>query len=148
MSYRSSSVGGRFIYIFLIGLSSLGFNYSFGQSIVGKWKQVSGKMYCSPDAVKNSHGHLQDVMDMPKVEAVDEFRSDHTLTETITTGGTKTSTSGTWAISGKTVTITITGHQPMSGIVSEKGNSLVYTLEMPKSDHMQVTKREWTYEKI
>ena len=59
------------------------------QSIVGKWKQISGKMYCTADAVKNSHGHLQEVMDMPKVDVVDEFKSDNTLTETITTGSTK-----------------------------------------------------------
>jgi hypothetical protein len=65
------------------------------QSIVGRWKQVSAKMYCAPDAVKNSHGHLQAVMDMPEVDAVDEFRADNTLVETITTGTTRTSTSGT-----------------------------------------------------
>ena len=53
-------------------------------------------MYCTADAVKNSHGHLQEVMDMPKVDVVDEFKSDNTLTETITTGSTKTSISGTW----------------------------------------------------
>jgi hypothetical protein len=118
------------------------------QSIVGKWKQVSGKMYCSADAVKNSHGHLQDVMDMPKVDAVDEFKSDHTLTETITTGATKTSNSGTWTMTGKTVTISITGHPPMSGIVSDTDNTLIYTVEMPKSEHMQVIKRQWTYSKV
>jgi hypothetical protein len=118
------------------------------QSIVGKWKQVSGKMFCSPDAVKNSHGHLQEVMDMPKVDAVDEFKSDHTLTETITTGATKTSSSGTWTMTGKTVTISITGHPPMSGIVSDTGDTLIYTVEMPKSEHMQVIKRQWTYSKI
>ncbi len=118
------------------------------QSIIGKWKQISGKMYCTPDAVKNSHGHLQEVMDMPKVDAVDEFKSDHTLTETITTGSTKTINSGTWTMSGKTVTITITGHPPMSGIVSDTDNTLVYTVEMPKSEHMQVIKRQWTYSKV
>jgi hypothetical protein len=118
------------------------------QSIVGKWKQISGKMYCTPDAVKNSHGHLQEVMDMPKVDAVDEFKSDHTLTETITTGSTKTINSGTWTMTGKTVTITVTGHPSMSGIVSDTDNTLVYTVEMPKSEHMQVIKRQWTYSKV
>jgi hypothetical protein len=118
------------------------------QSIVGKWKQVSGKMYCSPDAVKNSHGHLQDVMDMPKVDATDEFKSDHTLIETITTGATKTSSSGTWTMAGKAVTISITGHPPMSGIVSDTDNTLIYTMDMPKSEHMQVIKRQWTYTKV
>ena len=118
------------------------------QSIVGKWKQISGKMYCSADAVKNSHGHMQEVMDMPKVDAVDEFKSDHTLTETITTGGTTTSNSGTWTMTGKTVTITITGHPPMSGVVSDADNTLIYTVEMPKSEHMQVIKRQWTYSKV
>ena len=118
------------------------------QSIVGKWKQVSGKMYCTAEAVKNSHGHLTEVMDMPKVDAVDEFKSDHTLVETITTGTTKTSSSGTWTMTGKTVTISITGHPPMSGIVSDADNTLIYTVEMPKSEHMQIIKRQWTYSKV
>jgi hypothetical protein len=145
---RSSFVFRSFIFSFLLVSGTFGFNISYGQSIVGNWKQVSGKMFCTPDAVKNSHGHLQEVMDMPKTDVVDEFKSDHTLTETITNGATKTSTSGTWTMTGKTVTISITGHPPMSGIVSETGNSLVYTVEMPKSEHMQVTKREWTYTKV
>ena len=118
------------------------------QSIVGKWKQVSGKMYCTAEAVKNSHGHLTEVMDMPKVDAVDEFKSDHTLVETITTGTTKTSSSGTWTMTGHTVTISITGHPPMSGIVSDADNTLIYTVEMPKSEHMQIIKRQWTYSKV
>ena len=118
------------------------------QSIVGKWKQTGGKMYCTADAVKSSHGHLQEVMDMPKADVVDEFKSDHTLTETITAGSTKTSNSGTWTMSGKTVTITVTGHTPMSGIVSDTDNTLIYTVEMPKSEHMQVIKRQWTYTKV
>jgi hypothetical protein len=117
----------------LIGLA--GIKYCNAQSIVGKWKQISGKMYCTPVAVQNSHGHLQPVMDMPKVEA-------------ITSGGTKTSNTGTWSMSGKTVTVSIPGHPPMSGIISETDNTLIYTLEMPKSEHMQVIKREWTYLKI
>jgi hypothetical protein len=118
------------------------------QSIIGKWKQISGKMYCTADAVKNSHGHLQDVMEMPKADVVDEFKSDHTLTETITTGSTKTSSSGTWTMVGKTVTISVTGHPSMSGIVSDTDNTLIYTVEMPKSEHMQVSKRQWTYSKV
>jgi hypothetical protein len=118
------------------------------QYIVGKWKQVSGKMFCTPEAVKNSHGHLQDVMEMPKADVVDEFKADNTLTETITSGTTKTSTSGTWTMSGKNVTISILGHKPMSGIVSDADNILIYTVEMPKSEHMQVSKREWTFSKI
>ena len=130
----------------LIGFT--GIKYSDAQSIVGKWKQVSGKMYCTPNAVQNSHGHLQPVMDMPKVEAFDEFKADNTLIETITSGSTKTSNTGTWSISGKTVTISIAGHPPMSGIISDTNNTLIYTVEMPKSEHMQIIKREWTYSKI
>ena len=83
----------------LIGLA--GIKYCNAQSIVGKWKQISGKMYCTPDAVRNSHGHLQPVMDMPKVEAVDEFKADKTLIETITSGATKTSNTGAWSMSVK-----------------------------------------------
>ncbi|HZZ76064.1 MAG TPA: lipocalin family protein [Puia sp.] len=132
--------------ICLIGLA--GMMRSDAQSIVGKWKQVSGKMYCTADAVKNSHGHLQEVMEMPKADVVDEFKSDHTLTETITTGQTKTSNSGTWTMTGNSVTISITGHPPMGGIVSGTDNTLIYTIEMPKSEHMQVIKRQWTYSKV
>jgi len=131
---------------FVFGFSS--FTKCDAQGIVGNWKQVSAKMFCTPDAVKNSHGHLQDVMEMPKVEAVDEFKEDNTLIETITSGTTKTSTSGTWTMSGKTVTVSITGHKPMSGIVSDAGNTLIYTVEMPKSEHMRVSRREWTFSKI
>ena len=130
----------------LIGFA--GIKYCNAQSIVGKWKQISGKMYCTPNAVQNSHGHLQPVMDMPKVEAVDEFKADKTLIETITSGATKTSNTGTWSMSGKTVTISIAGHPPMSGIISDTNNTLIYTIEMPKSEHAQVIKREWTYSKI
>jgi hypothetical protein len=131
---------------FVLGFSAL--SKCDAQSIVGRWKQVSAKMFCTPDAVKNSHGHLQEVMDMPKVEAVDEFKANNTLIETITSGATTTNTAGTWTMSGKTVTISITGHKPMSGIVSGADNILVYTMEMPKSERMQITKREWTYSKI
>ena len=91
---------------------------------------------------------MQEVMDMPKVDAVDEFKSDHTLTETIKTGSTITSSSGTWTMTGNTVTITITGHPPMSGIVSDADNTLIYTVAMPKSEHMQIIKRQWTYTKV
>jgi hypothetical protein len=129
-------------------LTGLGFKDCDAQSIEGKWKQVSGKMYCTPDAVKNSHGHLQNVMDMPKVDAIDEFKSDHTLTETIVSGTTKTSTTGTWTRVGNKVTISISGRPPMDGTFSDTGSALIFTIEMPKSEHQQVTKREWTYEKV
>jgi hypothetical protein len=133
-----------FLCVCLTGFSIPGIQ---AQSIIGKWKQVSAKMYCSPDAVKNSHGHMQEVMDMPKVNVVDEFKSDHSLVETITTGPSSTSNSGTWKMVGKTVTITITGRPPMDGTVSESGGSLIYMMEMPKTAHQQVIKREWTFEK-
>jgi hypothetical protein len=129
----------------LMGFSTVGIR---AQSIIGKWKQVSAKTYCTPDAVKNSHGHMQEVMDMPKVNAVDEFKSDHSLVETITTGTSSTSTSGTWKMVGKTVTITIAGRPPMDGTVSDTGSSLIYTIQMPKTEHQQVIKREWTFEKV
>jgi hypothetical protein len=128
----------------LMGFTAAGIQ---AQSIIGKWKQVSAKMYCTPDAVKNSHGHMQEVMDMPKVNAVDEFKSDHSLVETITTGTSSTTNSGTWKMVGKTVTITIAGRPPMDGTVSDSGGSLVYTMQMPKTEHQQVIKREWTFEK-
>ncbi len=147
ISFGKNTFGRVFILVSCLnGLA--GFKQCDAQSIVGKWKQISGKMYCSAEAVKNSHGHMQEIMDMQKVDAVDEFKSDHTLTETITTGTTKTSNSGTWTMTGKTVTITITGHPPMSGIVSDTDNTLIYTVEMPKSEHMQVIKRQWTYSKV
>ena len=118
------------------------------QSVVGKWKQVSGKMFCTPEAVKNSHGHLQDVMEMPKVNAIDEFNADNTLKETITSGGTVTTSSGTWVLLGNSVKISINGQKKMTGIVSGNGTTLVFTVEMPKAEHIQVSKREWTYSKM
>jgi len=51
---------------------------------VGKWKQVSGKVFCTFEAVKKSHNYLLEVMDVPKVERLDEFKADDNLTETIT----------------------------------------------------------------
>jgi hypothetical protein len=36
----------------------------------------------------------------------------------------------------------------MSGIVSDTDNTLIYSVEMPKSEHMQVIKRQWTYSKV
>ncbi len=147
ISFKTAIIGKLFLLTCILTGSAV-MTHCDAQSIVGKWKQVSGKMFCDADAVKKSHGHLQEVMDMPKVDAVDEFKSDHTLTETITTGATKTSNSGTWTMAGKTVTISITGHPPMSGIVSDTDNTLTYTVEMPKSDHMQVIKRQWTYSKV
>ena len=147
ISLKSDIVSKAFLLITcLTGFA--GVMHCEAQSVVGKWKQISGKMYCTADAVKSSHGHLKEVMEMPKADVMDEFKSDHTLTETITTGSTKTSNSGTWTMSGKTLTISITSHPPMSGIVSDTDNTLIYTVEMPKSDHMQVIKRQWTYSKV
>ncbi len=112
------------------------------QSVVGKWKQVSGKNYLTPEAVKNSHGHLQAVMEMRKVDAIDDFHSDNTLIETITSEGTKTTTACTWTQSGNKVKISIKGQEVLSGIVSGNGTTLVLSVETP------VSKREWTYSKI
>ena len=146
-SFKSDIISKAFLLIAsLTGFGAM--MHCDAQSIIGKWKQISGKMYCTADAVKSSHGHLQEVMEMPKADVVDEFKSDHTLTETITTGATKTSNSGTWTMAGKTVTISITGHPPMSGIVSDTDNTLIYTVDMLKSEHMQVSKRQWTYSKV
>ena len=147
ISFKKSLLSRAFLLTGCL-LGFAGIIHCNAQSILGKWKQISGKMYCTADAVTKSHGHLHEVMDMPKVDAVDEFKSDHTLTETITSGSTITSSLGTWTMTGKTVTITITGHPPMSGIVSDADNTLIYTVEMPKSEHMQIIKRQWTYTKV
>ncbi len=112
------------------------------QSVVGKWKQVSGKNYFTPDAIKKSHGHLQEVMEMPKVDAIDDFRADNTLIETITSKGTKTTNACTWTQSGNKVKISVKGHETLSGIVSGNGTTLVLSIDTP------VSKREWTYSKI
>jgi hypothetical protein len=119
-----------------------GFTNCAAQSVVGKWKQVSGKNYFTAEAVKKSHGHLQDVMEMSKVDAIDDFRADNTLIETITSGGTKTTTTCSWTQSGNKVKISIKGQETLSGIVSNNGTTLVLSVETP------VSKREWTYSKI
>ena len=118
------------------------------QSVTGKWKQVSAKMYCTPEAVERSHGHMKDIMDMPAVDATDEFNKDNTLTEIITSGGTKTTNTGTWSASGNNITITVKGEKPMTGEISSNGRVLVFTVEMPKTQHQQVSKRVWTYSKM
>jgi hypothetical protein len=118
------------------------------QSVTGKWKQVSAKMYCTPEAVERSHGHMKDIMDMPAVDATDEFNKDNTLTEIITSGGTKTTNTGTWSASGNSITITVKGEKPMTGEISSNGRVLVFTVEMPKTQHQQVSKRVWTYSKM
>ena len=140
--------GWKISFIFIL-FSPLIFIYSCaGQSIVGKWKQISGKMYCTPEGIVKSHGHMKEIMDMPKIDAVDEFRSDNTLIETITSGGKTTTNTGKWVMSGKAVTITVNGNPPMGGVYSASDNMLVFTLQMPPSANMAVSKREWTYARL
>ncbi len=137
------------VFILAVAITAFaGISKSYGQSVIGKWKQLTGKTFMTPEAVKNSHGHLQDVMDMTKIDAIDEFKSDHTLIQTVTSGSVKSNTSGTWTMSGRTVTISVQGHPAMTGVVSDTDNILTYTVEMPKAEHMQVFKREWTYSRI
>ncbi len=119
-----------------------GFTQCDAQSVVGKWKQVSGKNYFTAEAVKKSHGHLQSVMEMSIVEAIDDFHADNTLVETITSGGTKTTTTCTWTQFGNKIKISIKGQETLSGIVSGDGTTLILSVQTPMS------KREWTYSKI
>ena len=119
-----------------------GFSKCDAQSVLGKWKQVSGKNYFTPEAVRKSHGHLQNVMEMSKVEAIDDFHADNTLIETITSGGTKTTTTCTWTQSGNKIKISIKGQETLTGIVSANGTTLILSVLTP------VSKREWTYSKI
>jgi hypothetical protein len=132
----------------VLSLLFTNFGNCMAQSVIGKWKQVSGKMYCTPEAVERSHGHMKDIMDMPAVDATDEFNKDNTLTEIITSGGTKTTNTGTWSASGNNITITVKGEKPMTGEISSNGSILVFTVEMPKTQHQQVSKRVWTYSKM
>lgn len=135
-----------FFLFFLLHLC-MSFNQSAGQSVVGQWKQVSVKAYCTPEAVQNSHGHLQAVMEMPKVDATEDFRSDKSFVETITTEGKKILHTGSWSLTGNTITITVKGDK-LVGIVSNDGRTLICTIDSPKTEHMQISKREWTYTKI
>ncbi|MEP6645615.1 MAG: hypothetical protein ABJC12_00880 [Saprospiraceae bacterium] len=112
------------------------------QSVVGKWKQVSGKNYFDAETVAKSHGHLKDIMDMPRVDATDDFHSDHTLIETITSEGKTTTTNSTWTQSGNTVKIAIKDQDPLIGIVSGNGKALVLSVDTPNG------KKEWTYSKM
>jgi hypothetical protein len=135
-----------FLLVFLLTLCA-GFNQSAAQSVVGQWKQVSVKAYCTPEAVKNSQGHLQAIMEMPKVDATEDFHSDNTFVETINSEGKKIVHTGTWSLIGNTITITVNGDK-LVGKVSNDGRTLVCTIESPKTEHMQITKREWTYIKV
>ena len=138
----------KFLLLVFLFNGLAGFNKSDAQSVVGKWKQVSVKGYCTPEAVQNSHGHLQAVMEMPKVDAIEEFNSDNSFVETITSEGKKILHTGNWSLTGNTITITVKGEKPLIGIISNNNTTLICTIESPKTDHMQVSKREWTYIKI
>lgn len=135
-----------FFLIFMFTLC-VGFNQSAAQSVVGQWKQVSIKGYCTPEAIQNSHGNLQAVMEMPKVDATEDFHSDNTFIETINSEGKKILHTGTWSLIGNTITITVNGDK-LVGKVSNDSRTLVCTIESPKTEHMQISKREWTYIKI
>ena len=141
--YNSKS----FFIVFLFAVFG-GFTTCTAQSVVGQWKQVSIKAYCTPEAVQNSHVHLKEVMEMPKVDAIEDFHADNTFVETIMSEGKKTVHIGNWSLSGNTITISVKGEKPLVGIVSNDGTTLICTIESPKTEHMQVYKREWTYSKI
>ena len=70
---------------FMVSLINVcaGFNKSAVQSVVGQWKQVAVNAYCTHEAIQNSHGHLQTVMEMPKVDATEDFHSNNTFVATI-----------------------------------------------------------------
>ena len=135
--------------VFLFFLFNLfaGIIKTFAQSVVGQWKQVSVKAYCTPEAIQHSHGHLQAVMEMPKVDATEEFHSDNSFVETIHSEGKTILHNGTWSLIGNTITITVQGDK-LVGKVSNDGRTLICTIESLKTDHMQISKREWTYTKI
>jgi hypothetical protein len=81
------------------------------------------------------------------VDATEDFHSDNTFAETINSEGKKIMHTGTWSLTGNNITITVNGDK-LVGKVSNDGRTLNCTIEYPKTDHMQISKREWTYTKI
>jgi hypothetical protein len=142
------TMANKFLLLAFLFIGFACINKSAAQSVVGKWKQVSVKRYWTPEAVQNSHGHLQAVMEMPKVDAIEELNADNTFVETITSEGKKILHTGNWSLTGNTMTITVKGEKPLTGIISNNNRTLICTIESAKTDHMQIIKREWTYIKV
>ena len=135
---------------FCITVGFASFTKCDAQAFIGKWKQVSAKTYCTPEAVKRSHCHLQAIQDMPLPEdVIDEFYANKTTRETITGNGTKKVESGTWNLTGDHLKITRKEGQELTyTIVSVIGSTLVLAVEMPKTPNMSVIKREFTFTKM
>ena len=90
-----------------------GFTKCNAQSIAGKWKEVSGKDYCTPKGVKATG--KQFLLQAPQMGGqVIEIRSDHTFTssELMTWVPCAVNLTGTWTLAGDQLNTKLDLHQP------------------------------------
>jgi hypothetical protein len=139
----------------IVGFS--GFTKSDAQSIVGKWKEVSGKDFCTAKGVKATG--KQFLPQAPQMGGqILEFRSDHTFTSSELMNWVPSSVklTGTWTLSGDQLNTKLDLHQqdPMSNptkdavttvyTITINGNNMVLSLQMPSNNPI-IERMEKTY---
>jgi hypothetical protein len=130
------------------------------QSIAGKWKEVSGKDYCTPQGVKATG--KQFLLQAPQMGGqVLEIRSDHTFTssELMTWVPSDVKLTGTWALSGDQLNTKLDLRQPdplnnpakdaVTTIytLTINGNNMVLSLSMQGRSPI-IERMEKTYKKM
>jgi hypothetical protein len=134
-----------------------GFTKSDAQSIVGKWKEISGKDYCTAKGVKATGKKF--LLQAPQMGGqILEFRSDHTFTSSELMNWVPSSVklTGTWTLSGDQLNTKLDLHQqdpvnnPAKDAVTTiytmtiNGNNMVLSLPMPSNSPM-IERMEKTY---
>ncbi len=134
----------KVLFTLTITVAMVGFTKCDAQSVVGKWKEVSNKLFFTPEGIKRAKGRVSE--DLPGFNVVDEFNADKTFTET--SPAANNVSTGTWALTGDKMKITIKGAEPINVIVSVNGNTLVITMMMQDKPHQTTSKSEKTFTKM
>jgi hypothetical protein len=105
-----------------ITVSFSGFTKCDAQSIVGKWKVVSVKMFLNAGGATEHQLQAQDIYEF-------EFKPDHTYVVTL---GPESTTTGTWSVSGNQLTMIAPAEQRagLKGRISTfsiTGNKMIRT---------------------
>jgi hypothetical protein len=127
------------------------------QSFVGKWKEVSGKDYCTPKGLKVTG--KQFLLQAPQMGGqILEIRSDHTFTSSELMNWVPSSVklTGTWTLSGDQLNTKLDLHQPdpltnptkdavsTNYTITISGNNMVLSLLMPSNNPI-IERMEKTY---
>jgi hypothetical protein len=130
------------------------------QSVIGKWKEVSGKDYCTPRGVKASG--KQFLLQAPQMGGqVLEIRSDHTFTSSgpMNWVPSDVKLTGTWTLTGDQLNTKLDLHQtdPLNNPTKEvattiytltiNGNNMVLSLSMHGRSPI-IERMEKTYTKM